>query len=479
MKCFKLFLILLVTMMTTPTPSHCTNQKVVVIGAGIAGLTTTYRLAKQGIDVHLYEAKNRVGGRIFTAIVDGHIAELGAQSISDGGQAKNMLTLVNELGLSLHHSKISFDPHYVHDGQLIRLDQLLSTCNFNEKELEELLPKLAQTSKSMRDMLDHFFDYEDPVHKMLSAMLANYEGAAPENLSTQYWQTLLHMLLGGVCSAHSFEQGSSEHLYDHLSLAGGNSTLSEALAEKLGDRIHLNMPLQSIEKTAAGAYLLAFQDGQIVEADILVLANPCSTFKNINFQAGVIPDEKLAAIQQIEYGTNAKILVPLTGSYDTRIQTLDDEIGTHFNADSTVLTLYCSRDAGFYTAQNIAEFYRSKLSHIKLVFDDEHLPQADPIIAKDKSFVQYHGPVGHSWPQDPYIQGSYHYVAPGQEEVLTAQHEHNGELVIRLFAAIDNSLYFAGEHASILDDVPGTMEAACESGERAARMILEYNARKI
>jgi len=40
-----------------------------------------------------------------------------------------------------------------------------------------------------------------------------------------------------------------------------------------------------------------------------------------------------------------------------------------------------------------------------------------------------------------------------------------------LFKPIDNRLYFAGEHASVLLDIPGTMEAACESGERTARMI--------
>ena len=38
---------------------------------------------------------------------------------------------------------------------------------------------------------------------------------------------------------------------------------------------------------------------------------------------------------------------------------------------------------------------------------------------------------------------------------------------------IDQKLYFAGEHTSILMEFPGTMEAACESGERAARMILK------
>ena len=52
-----------------------------------------------------------------------------------------------------------------------------------------------------------------------------------------------------------------------------------------------------------------------------------------------------------------------------------------------------------------------------------------------------------------------------------ATQEIEGQIVRALFAPIDNSLYFAGEHTSILFDIPGTLEAACESGEKAAKMI--------
>ena len=41
-------------------------EKVIVIGAGLAGLTTAYRLQAQGIDVEVYEARSRLGGRILT-----------------------------------------------------------------------------------------------------------------------------------------------------------------------------------------------------------------------------------------------------------------------------------------------------------------------------------------------------------------------------------------------------------------------------
>ena len=93
-------------------------------------------------------------------------------------------------------------------------------------------------------------------------------------------------------------------------------------------------------------------------------------------------------------------------------------------------------------------------------------------MARDESFIHYYGrPVGYSWPNDPYVKGSYSYIAPGQDTILTATNKVEGETVKTLFSPIDQTLYFAGEHASILQDVPGTLEAACESGERAARMI--------
>ncbi|MCA9508642.1 MAG: hypothetical protein KC505_09495, partial [Myxococcales bacterium] len=48
------------------------------------------------------------------------------------------------------------------------------------------------------------------------------------------------------------------------------------------------------------------------------------------------------------------------------------------------------------------------------------------------------------WPNDPFIKGSYHNIAPGQEDALATLQEYNGETVKTLFAPIDNTLFFAG-----------------------------------
>ena len=59
------------------------NVDVVVVGAGLSGLTTAYRLVRQGIDrVVVLEAKDRVGGRTLTTTVDGTVLDAGATIVA-------------------------------------------------------------------------------------------------------------------------------------------------------------------------------------------------------------------------------------------------------------------------------------------------------------------------------------------------------------------------------------------------------------
>ena len=52
-----------------------TTHDVVVIGAGLAGLQCARRLAGAGVDVHVLEADDHVGGRVSTDVVDGHLCD--------------------------------------------------------------------------------------------------------------------------------------------------------------------------------------------------------------------------------------------------------------------------------------------------------------------------------------------------------------------------------------------------------------------
>ena len=55
-----------------------------VVGAGLSGLTAAYELEKLGFEVQVVEARQRLGGRVFTAKIRGSIEELGGKCIEDG-----------------------------------------------------------------------------------------------------------------------------------------------------------------------------------------------------------------------------------------------------------------------------------------------------------------------------------------------------------------------------------------------------------
>ena len=88
------------------------NHSVAVIGAGLSGLIIAYRLLQKGIDIHIFEARPRVGGRILTVKLNDAIVELGAQNILDGGKAENLLNLITELGLTPSRDKIRLQINY-------------------------------------------------------------------------------------------------------------------------------------------------------------------------------------------------------------------------------------------------------------------------------------------------------------------------------------------------------------------------------
>lgn len=444
------------------------DSKIVVVGAGIAGLTTSYRLQKGGMDVELYEARNRVGGRVFTAKIGESLAELGGQNLSDGGELENLNPLIEEFDLHLISSCVLLKHSYFNGKELIPLKEIVKEKHFDPQALKKQLNELAAASHNMREILEKIVDIEDPFYKILAVRLAAYEGGSVEELSPFYIKTLFSMILGGVCPVHP-----SDSSIDLVTIQGGNALLPEKMAEALGSRLHLNMPLVKVAKDQDGTFQLTFKNGERVEADILVLAIPCSVYGQIAFEENAIPLQTLKGIQKVRYGENAKIIVPFAAPPAKINALIGDEIVTFFDEREQVLTVYYTGKTSFFSPQTIASSYAQARPMIEKGFGEDLPPFLVPTYAKDESHLTYEGPLGISWPNDPYARGTYSYIAAGQEEMLTSTIEEDGQMFKTLFAPIEQKLYFAGEHASILFDVPGTIEAACESGERVARSILK------
>ena len=73
------------------------TRDVVVIGAGAAGLTAANELKKAGLSVAVLEARDRVGGRLWTDVIDGAMLEIGGQWVSPDQDA--LIETIDELGL--------------------------------------------------------------------------------------------------------------------------------------------------------------------------------------------------------------------------------------------------------------------------------------------------------------------------------------------------------------------------------------------
>jgi len=469
-----LAILLLLSSIPTIAFAHSPAPKVIVVGAGLAGLTTAYRLHSQGVDVEIYEARARVGGRVFTIKINGEAAELGGANITDGGAAKHLMNLIHELDLETVEKEVASNPAYFDGKECLFEYPLLKNKGYDPDRLKMQLRSLADHAHTMEDVLSGLLKEEDPLYKLFSVRLAGYEGGDPKHLSPLYTETLYHMLLGGICAAYP-GAGAEEQSFTFASIRGGNGLLAEKMAQELGSRLHLNSPLTEVSKNSNGTLTLTFDEKTQVIADQVVFAMPCTTYKAITFGNDVIPSERLETIKNIRYGTNAKIILPLNNSLlDSSITTFccNDRIGSFIGPCTDTLTLYYVKHYGYFSEKTLQATYEMEEPMLQAMFQ-HHLPvDLSPAYARDASFVDYRGPVGYSWPNDPYAQGSYAYIAAGQEQLLTQFEEVNGELVKTVFAPIDHKIYFAGEHTSILMDVPGTMEAACESGERTARMLI-------
>lgn len=95
------------------------NRDVLIVGAGAAGLTAANELRKAGLSVAVLEARDRVGGRLWTDVIDGAMLEIGGQWVSPDQDA--LIETIDELGLETYSRYREGDSVYIGpDGTVSR-----------------------------------------------------------------------------------------------------------------------------------------------------------------------------------------------------------------------------------------------------------------------------------------------------------------------------------------------------------------------
>jgi monoamine oxidase len=217
--------------------------KIIVVGAGLAGLTAAYRLQESGYDVHVFEARHRPGGRVLTAQLGESYEELGGKNFSDGAPAENSLKLMRELGLTVLRDK---RPHFMSscywkpDRSIIDVFRKLKPL----KTLAKELPKIAAHSRNLQDVIDTAF--EDPdVRLIFTLIMSSYEGSDPKTLDPSNFDSIYGFLMNCIKAMEKADKGQTLSV-TWLTVKGGNGELPLALSEKLKNKIHYNHSLRAL-----------------------------------------------------------------------------------------------------------------------------------------------------------------------------------------------------------------------------------------
>jgi oxygen-dependent protoporphyrinogen oxidase len=255
------------------------GREIVIVGAGIAGLTAAFRLDKAGFDVQVIEASDRVGGRMSTDRRDGFLIDRGAQFLSTGYAV--IRQLVAELNMEDQWTRAPRWAGIVRDGRARRASAFFPWTVATGGLLHwgdtfKLGWKGRALSKSVRNL-----------------PLSDYSRwGALDNVSTAHWavekygadvlEYIFEPMLGGLYF-QSPEQTSAAlaaqlgefaaRRTEVVALCEGMGSLPERLASRVP--VRLNAPVQRIEPLG-NRYRITARNSSL-EADHVVIATTAST----------------------------------------------------------------------------------------------------------------------------------------------------------------------------------------------------------
>ncbi|MCM3502833.1 FAD-dependent oxidoreductase [Microbacterium sp. P26] len=241
------------------------TRDVVVIGAGAAGLTAANDLRTAGLSVVVLEARDRVGGRLWTDVVDGAMLELGGQWVSPDQTA--LIDTVADLGLETYSRYREGDSVYVGpDGETKRFTgEMFPVAPETEKVIDDITarldqmvaeidpdkpwehPNAAEWDKISWDAwLREQTDDDEAVRNLAFAT-----GSAMLTKPTHTFSLLQSLLMAASAGSYS-NLVDADFILDKR-VAGGLQQVPELLAERLGDDVILNQPVRRIVWGAASA----------------------------------------------------------------------------------------------------------------------------------------------------------------------------------------------------------------------------------
>ena len=385
------------------------GRRVVVVGAGLAGLAAADALAERGAEVTVFEARNRVGGRVHSGRLDNDaVVELGAEFVLPGYDV--LRDTASRLGLELFEKGTLYGDREPRDGPPVTREELISA--------DETLQNPA--GGSIADALERLV----PSPGARAAVAARLAISSAYELEDQDATTLGE---GAVRFGDFPSHG----------IVGGNDRLALALAEHLGSALQTSVAVSRIAWSADGVVVRA-GDAEVA-ADACVIATPAPHALELEWDPP-LPDWKRDALAGVRYGQAAKLFLPLVVPVPPS-QTL-----------SVPLRFWTWTQHGIAAASSFAGS-PSALEQLEIDRGPEKWAEEVRRLRPDLDYASG-SPLLSTWNDDPWARGAY------------SARTISSPLADEALARPVGPLAFAGEHTA--GRWHGLMEGALRSGRRAA-----------
>lgn len=278
---------------------------VAIVGAGVSGLVAARDLQRQGVDVLVLEAADRVGGRTLAETSAlGSRLDLGGQWIGQGHH--RFEHLVDELGATRFQMHTPTAPVIIDGAQTVPPNSPPMLAAHAALATAELLSRLPVPRRWNTATVQSWLNRipSDRARRLLGVLVETTSCAAPDQLSVQAFLELVRYQ-GGLQTMMKTRGGAQDSL-----VAEGAGTLAERLAAALGARVRTSCRVTAIRQTIDGV-VLDTSTGTVAAQRVIVSVPPPMT-KNIAFEPP-LPPERMALQRNTFMGTVYKAIAV----YDT------------------------------------------------------------------------------------------------------------------------------------------------------------------
>lgn len=427
-----------------------TTPTIIIVGAGISGITAALSLTKAGFHVCLIDARDRIGGRIKTQrLKNGAFVELGAQFLHGIKGNPLFLTLGDydvELKPLTREGRAIFDAN----GKRIQNDQLEEHLNKFKSEIASL------AQKRLSDTKDRFLAEE--LHDLANQVQYS-SNIDPKQIDELIRKLGAHEFTQETMFAYKLGLGKKESEGNYIVTNGFASMLYKMLEEAKQTgllSLNLNSPVDQI-KHDDNEVMVVTKDGQQFKGDGLICSLPLGVLQqgDVAFTPP-LQDTKQSAIMRLKMADHDKIIFAFDKvfwphyshfviPFDPNQQSWIDIINLNYFADGTAPVLIASLHNGHSGAKVSEKEMIQKMSDLmQKIFDDYEAPE--------QTWVTH-------WGDDPFARGSY------CSHPETSTLDDNTEIARPI-----GRLCFAGEHTH---RAPASVQGAYLSGLESSVQVVK------